>query len=146
MAAADRLAGPAGADQHPGLCRHRRAVQFQRAGAALLSAQRPEQGDLQINLLPKGERDRASHAIALDIRQRLADLPRPAGTAIEVVEVPPGPPVLATLLAEVYGPDAGARRAAAAQAASGFPAGRFHRRCRRHGPCAGGAAALRHRP
>ncbi len=72
-----------------------------------------EQGDLQVNLLPKGERDRTSHAIALDIRERLLGLPMPAGTAIEVVEVPPGPPVLATLLAEVYGPDAASRRAAA---------------------------------
>src|SRR5690606_4574603 len=41
---------------------------------------RPEQGDLQINLLPKGERSRESHAIALDVRERLAGLPRPAGT------------------------------------------------------------------
>jgi len=73
----------------------------------------PEQGDLQINLLPKAKRDRPSHAIALDIRQRLAGLVVPAGTALKVVEVPPGPPVLATLLAEVYGPDAETRRAAA---------------------------------
>ena len=74
----------------------------------------PEQGDLQVNLLPKAERARASHDIALDIRRRLADLPTPDGTTVLVVEVPPGPPVLATLLAEVYGPDAESRRAAAA--------------------------------
>ena len=67
----------------------------------------PQLGDLSVNLMPKGERSRASHAIALDIRQRLADLPPPDGTAVKVVEVPPGPPVLSTLLAEVYGPDAG---------------------------------------
>ena len=71
----------------------------------------PEQGDLSINLLPKGDRSRASHAIALDIRHRLADLPLPNGSALKVVEVPPGPPVVATLLAEVYGPDAETRRA-----------------------------------
>ena len=82
----------------------------------------PEQGDLQVNLSPKGERDRASHAIALDIRGRLADLPVPEGTAIKVVEVPPGPPVLATLLAEVYGPDAEARREAARTVRSAFEA------------------------
>jgi multidrug efflux pump subunit AcrB len=80
----------------------------------------PEQGDLQINLLPKSARERASHAMALDIRLRLADLPKPAGTAVEVVEVPPGPPVLATLLAEVYGPDAATRRSAAQRLAQAF--------------------------
>ena len=73
----------------------------------------PELGDLQLNLTPKGERSRESHAIALDVRQRLADLPAPEGTSIKVVEVPPGPPVLATLLAEIYGPDAATRRAVA---------------------------------
>jgi multidrug efflux pump subunit AcrB len=73
----------------------------------------PELGDLQLNLTPKGERDRESHAIALDVRARLAGLPAPEGTAIKVVEVPPGPPVLATLLAEIYGPDASTRRAVA---------------------------------
>jgi len=73
----------------------------------------PEQGDLQINLQPKGERMRASHAIALDVRHRLADLPMPPGTVVRVVEVPPGPPVLATLLAEIYGPDEATRRATA---------------------------------
>ena len=71
----------------------------------------PEQGELQINLADKAERSRTSHLIALDIRNRLKDLKTPAGTAMKVVEVPPGPPVLATLLAEVYGPDAETRRA-----------------------------------
>ena len=80
----------------------------------------PEQGDLSINLLPKGERSRASHAIALDIRRRLKDLPLPDGSALKVVEVPPGPPVLATLLAEVYGPDAKTRRATAAKIRKAF--------------------------
>ncbi len=70
----------------------------------------PEMGDLQINLAPKTERDRPSHEIALDIRERLRGLAAPDGTAVKVVEVPPGPPVLATLLAEVYGPDAETRR------------------------------------
>jgi len=76
---------------------------------------RSHQGDLQLNLLPKGERDRASHEIALDVRKRLASLAVPEGTRIKVVEVPPGPPVLATLLAEVYGPTAEARRDAVAR-------------------------------
>ncbi|MBI1366827.1 MAG: AcrB/AcrD/AcrF family protein [Alphaproteobacteria bacterium] len=74
---------------------------------------KPELGDLQVTLKPKGERRRASHAIALDLRKRLAALETPAGTVVRVVEVPPGPPVIATLLAEVYGPDAATRRAVA---------------------------------
>ncbi len=73
----------------------------------------PEMGELQLTLKPQSDRTRASHAIALDLRQALKHLAVPEGTAIKVVEVPPGPPVLATLLAEVYGPDAAARRAVA---------------------------------
>ncbi|MFA7263461.1 MAG: efflux RND transporter permease subunit [Caulobacter sp.] len=76
---------------------------------------RPEMGDLSISLAPKGDRKRSSHAVALDLRQRLAKLPLPAGASLKVVEAPPGPPVLATLLAEVYGPDAATRRAVAAE-------------------------------
>ena len=82
----------------------------------------PEMGDLAINLLPKDERGRASHAIALEIREKLKGLPAPAATAIKVVEVPPGPPVLSTLLAEVYGPDAETRRALAAKLRKAFEA------------------------
>ncbi len=73
--------------------------------------QSPELGELQVNLAPRGERTRSSHAIALDLRERLKRLVLPTGTVIKVVEVPPGPPVLATLLAEIYGPDAATRRA-----------------------------------
>jgi multidrug efflux pump subunit AcrB len=75
--------------------------------------QSPELGDLQINLSPKSERDRTSHAIALELRRRLGALTLPAGSTSQVVEVPPGPPVLATLLAEIYGPDAATRLAVA---------------------------------
>ena len=80
----------------------------------------PNQGDLSVNLKEKGDRSRASHAIALDIRRRLAALPLPKGTALKVVEVPPGPPVLSTLLAEVYGPDAQSRRELAARVRKAF--------------------------
>ncbi|MFO1254725.1 MAG: efflux RND transporter permease subunit [Sphingomonadaceae bacterium] len=77
---------------------------------------KPEMGDLMITLLPKGDRGRASHDIAVDLRQRLARaVPLPAGASIKVVETPPGPPVLATLLAEVYGPDEATRRKTAEQ-------------------------------
>ncbi|MDA9537491.1 multidrug transporter AcrB [Bradyrhizobium sp. CCBAU 21362] len=77
--------------------------------------EKPEMGELQVNLAARGERNRASHDIALELRQRLKALDIPKGTSIKVVEVPPGPPVLATLLAEIYGPDAATRRAVTAE-------------------------------
>ncbi|GAA0575479.1 efflux RND transporter permease subunit [Caenispirillum bisanense] len=80
----------------------------------------PELGDLQVNLAAKDARDRSSHDIALEVRRRLADLPVPAGTSLKVVEVPPGPPVMATLLAEVYGPTPEVRRAAAERIKQAF--------------------------
>jgi multidrug efflux pump subunit AcrB len=61
--------------------------------------ERPELGELQVNLAARSERKRASHEIALELRQNLKALDIPKGTSIKVVEVPPGPPVLATLLA-----------------------------------------------
>ena len=74
----------------------------------------PEQGDLHVVLADKADRQRPSHAVALELRRRLAsELGLPAGARLKVVEVPPGPPVLATLLAEIYGPDAATRRATA---------------------------------
>jgi len=75
------------------------------------SREAPELGDLQVNLAARAARSRTSHAIALDLRGRLKGLKLPQGAIVKVVEVPPGPPVLATLLAEVYGPDAVTRRA-----------------------------------
>jgi len=80
----------------------------------------PEMGEVAINLSPKGERDRSSHQIALEIRQKILALPVPAGTVLKTVEPPPGPPVMATLLAEIYGPDAGTRRAVAAKVEEAF--------------------------
>lgn len=80
----------------------------------------PQMGDVVVNLLPKGERSRPSHEIALDLRNRLAGLDAPKGTAIKVIEPPPGPPVLSTLLAEVYGPDPETRRAVAAKVQQAF--------------------------
>ncbi len=81
----------------------------------------PNQGDLQVNLTPKAERKRQSHQIALDIRHRLDEgLKLPQGSAVKVVEVPPGPPVLSTLLLEVYGRDAKDRREATAKVREAF--------------------------
>ncbi|WP_338467455.1 efflux RND transporter permease subunit [Novosphingobium sp. ZN18A2] len=73
----------------------------------------PWMGDLMVNLLPKGDRSRSSHAIAVDLRDRLKGIKLPRDGSIKVVETPPGPPVLATLLAEVYGPNETTRRAVA---------------------------------
>ncbi len=81
---------------------------------------KPEMGDLQVTLAPRQDRKRASHAIALDMRKRLTAVQAPPGTSIKVVEVPPGPPVISTLLAEVYGPDAETRRAVAEKVRSIF--------------------------
>ncbi|MEG3617785.1 efflux RND transporter permease subunit [Magnetovibrio sp. PR-2] len=78
------------------------------------------QGELQINLKEKHDRDRQSHDVALHIRGLLDGLDVPSGTSVKVVEVPPGPPVMATLMAEVYGPTPEQRRAAAAKVRRAF--------------------------
>ncbi len=80
----------------------------------------PQQGDVALLLQPKGARDRSSHAVALEIRDRLKGLGLPQGSAVKVVEPPPGPPVMATLLAEIYGPDAATRRAVAGKVREAF--------------------------
>jgi multidrug efflux pump subunit AcrB len=77
--------------------------------------QSPELGDIQVNLVDKHERDRQSHEIALAVRPTLVDVARRHGGTVQVVEVPPGPPVQAPLVAEVYAPTA-AERAALTQA------------------------------
>jgi multidrug efflux pump subunit AcrB len=82
----------------------------------------PELGELHLNLSPRGERDRTSHEIALDLRARVAAVTLPQDTVARVVEVPPGPPVLATLLAEVYGPDSETRRTVVAELKTIFQA------------------------
>ncbi|HSJ40870.1 MAG TPA: efflux RND transporter permease subunit, partial [Xanthobacteraceae bacterium] len=70
-------------------------------------------GDLQVNLLDKHLRTRKSHEIAFAARPQLAEIGKRYGASIKVVEVPPGPPVLAPIVAEVYGPDYARSRAAA---------------------------------
>ncbi len=80
----------------------------------------PNLGEVALNLLPKGERTRSSHEVALDIRERIKAVAVPPGTSLKVVEPPPGPPVMATLLAEIYGPDAATRRAVAEKVEAAF--------------------------
>ena len=60
--------------------------------------------DIQVNLLGKGDRKLQSHEIAKQVRTRLLPIANRFGARIKVAEVPPGPPVLQTLVAEVYGP------------------------------------------
>ncbi|MDO8379048.1 efflux RND transporter permease subunit [Phenylobacterium sp.] len=108
VTAIDAYAGTASPFNFNGLVRH----YYQR--------NKPEMGDLSVALAPKDDRHRNSHAIALDLRRKLAAIALPAGAAIKVVEAPPGPPVMATLLAEVYGPDAKTRRAVAEQVKATF--------------------------
>jgi multidrug efflux pump subunit AcrB len=69
----------------------------------------PNMADIQINLLPKGERSLQSHDIAKRIRPQVAAIAEKYGADAAVTEVPPGPPVLQTLVAEIYGPTDAAR-------------------------------------
>ncbi len=73
----------------------------------------PTVADVQVNLRPKGERDAQSHTIATRVRPAIAAIAEKYGAAVAVAEVPPGPPVLQTLVAEVYGPDEQSRVALA---------------------------------
>lgn len=81
---------------------------------------RPEMGDVMVRLMPKAERDRTSHEIALGLREKLKNLTLPQGASLKLVETPPGPPVLSTLIAEIYGPDAETRRRTALAMADVF--------------------------
>ncbi len=80
----------------------------------------PIVGDLQVELVDKQDRSRQSHAIALAIRPKLAAIGARYGASAKVVEVPPGPPVLAPIVAEVYGPDYANVRQAARQVEAMF--------------------------
>ncbi|HVO99275.1 MAG TPA: efflux RND transporter permease subunit [Bryobacteraceae bacterium] len=71
--------------------------------------------DIQVNLLSKDARDLQSHEIAKQVRQRIQPIAERYGARIKVAEVPPGPPVLETLVAEVYGPSLDRRIALARQ-------------------------------
>ncbi|HDV5613085.1 TPA: efflux RND transporter permease subunit, partial [Vibrio cholerae] len=71
------------------------------------------QGDIQVNLLGRKERDRDSHTIASQLRPQLNEIAQRFGGKVKVVEVPPGPPVWSPILAEVYGPTQEIRNEAA---------------------------------
>ena len=78
------------------------------------------QGDIQVNLVDKQERDRKSHEIALSVRDDIQAIARKFNGNAKIVEVPPGPPVMAPLVAEVYGPDYRGQIEAAASLRSVF--------------------------
>ncbi len=61
--------------------------------------------DIQVNLLHKEERDLQSHDIAKVMRPEIQKIAKKYGANVKLIEVPPGPPVLSTLVAEIYGPD-----------------------------------------
>jgi multidrug efflux pump subunit AcrB len=69
-----------------------------------------ELGDLQVNLVDKNQRSEQSHAIATRLRPGLQEIGRRFGANVKVVEVPPGPPVLSPIVAEIYGPEAAGRQ------------------------------------
>lgn len=69
-----------------------------------------EVGDIQVNLVDKHERSEQSHAIATRVRPALQAIGKRFGANVKVVEVPPGPPVLSPIVAEIYGPDAAGRQ------------------------------------
>lgn len=95
-------AGTAGPFNFNGLVRH----YFMRQG--------PNVADIQVNLVGKHDRNDQSHDIAKRVRPRLTEIAQRFNTAIAVAEVPPGPPVLQTIVAEIYGPDPQQRLAVAA--------------------------------
>ncbi|HRO59158.1 MAG TPA: efflux RND transporter permease subunit [Burkholderiaceae bacterium] len=81
-----------------------------------------EVGDIQVNLVGKNERSEQSHAIAARLRPGLQAIARRFGANLKVVEVPPGPPVMAPIVAEIYGPDADGRRDVARRVRAVFEA------------------------
>ncbi|WP_346728235.1 efflux RND transporter permease subunit [Rubrivivax gelatinosus] len=81
-----------------------------------------EQGELQVNLVDKSERHEQSHAIAQRLRPELQKIAARRGAKLKLVEVPPGPPVMSPIVAEVYGPDEAGRQQLAARLEQAFHA------------------------
>ncbi|WP_414638945.1 efflux RND transporter permease subunit [Aquabacterium sp.] len=79
-----------------------------------------EQGELQVNLVDKKHRHEQSHPIAQRLRPALEKIAARHGARVKVVEVPPGPPVMSPLVAEIYGPDQAGRAALAQRVAQAF--------------------------
>ena len=93
----ETYAGTAAPFNFNGLVRH----YFMRRGANV--------ADVQVNLVGKGDRDRQSHDIAVAVRPGVDSIAALFGARAKIAEIPPGPPVLSTLVAEIYGPDQATR-------------------------------------
>ena len=109
---AQTYAGTAAPHNFNGLVRH----YYLRAGSNV--------ADIQLNLLSRQERKLQSHEIAKQVRAKLLPLATPLGARVKVAEVPPGPPVLSTLVAEVYGPTQEGQRQVAAELMKIFERGK----------------------
>ncbi|ABK44325.1 acriflavin resistance protein [Magnetococcus marinus MC-1] len=72
--------------------------------------QAPHLGEIQVNLVDKTQRQRKSHEVALAVRSALQTTAAPYAAVVKIVEVPPGPPVQAPLVAEIYGPSVEGRQ------------------------------------
>ena len=81
-----------------------------------------ETGDIQVNLADKADRKRKSHDIAQALRPKLEEIGRRWNARVKVVEVPPGPPVLSPIVAEIYGPDEAGRARVAKRVREAFAA------------------------
>ncbi|HEY3433148.1 MAG TPA: efflux RND transporter permease subunit [Rhodocyclaceae bacterium] len=80
----------------------------------------PEMGDIQVNLVDKHHRSRKSHEVAISIREQVLAIAKQHGGNAKLVEVPPGPPVLSPIVAEIYGPDYDGQIAMAKQVRKAF--------------------------
>ena len=80
----------------------------------------PEKGDIQVNLADKHQRSRKSHEIAVALRDRIEAIGKKNGGVAKVVEVPPGPPVMSPIVAEIYGPDMAGQMAVGKQVRKAF--------------------------
>ena len=80
----------------------------------------PEMGDIQVNLVGSKQRHRQSHEIAVSVRDRVVTVALKHGGNAKVVEVPPGPPVMSPIVAEIYGPDYAGQIAVAKQVRAAF--------------------------
>ena len=79
-----------------------------------------ELGDIQVNLVDKKDRHRQSHEIAVSVRDKVMEIARRHGGNAKVIEVPPGPPVLSPIVAEIYGPDYAGQIAVAKEVRKAF--------------------------
>ncbi len=80
----------------------------------------PEKGDIQVNLADKKQRTRSSHQIAGALRERVEAIGKQNGGNAKVVEVPPGPPVMSPIVAEIYGPEMAGQMAVGKQVRAAF--------------------------